>query len=157
MTGEDLADIRRKAGLTQAELAKRARIGRHAVSYWETQAEVRRNAWAVRRMAEVIALPDIAGVFCARAAWGVSREDAVFIAKARRIELREAKVKAKRRVLCGATTRKGMPCRAKSGPGRRRCRFHGGLSTGPRTPEGKERIRQAMRDRWARWRAEREG
>ncbi|KAA8608611.1 hypothetical protein AL036_06525 [Salipiger aestuarii] len=73
------------------------------------------------------------------------------------MELREAKVKAKRRVLCGATTRKGMPCRAKSGPGRRRCRFHGGLSTGPRTPEGKERIRQAMRDRWARWRAEREG
>jgi hypothetical protein len=24
-----------------------------------------------------------------------------------------------------------------------RCRLHGGLSTGPRTPEGRERIRQA--------------
>jgi hypothetical protein len=27
--------------------------------------------------------------------------------------------------------------------GKRRCRLHGGKSTGPRTPEGLERIRQA--------------
>lgn len=43
---------------------------------------------------------------------------------------------------CGAKTRKGMPCLApamKNG----RCRLHGGKSTGPRTPEGIERIRQA--------------
>jgi len=43
---------------------------------------------------------------------------------------------------CGAKTRKGTPCQApamKNG----RCRMHGGKSTGPRTPEGIERIRQA--------------
>lgn len=63
---------------------------------------------------------------------------------------------ARRRVPCGALTRKGRPCRALSEPGRRRCRFHGGRSTGPKTAEGKARIAAAQRQRWARWRAERE-
>ena len=47
--------------------------------------------------------------------------------------------KAKR---CGARTRSGKPCR---GPAMAngRCRMHGGPSTGPRTPEGKERLRKA--------------
>ena len=44
--------------------------------------------------------------------------------------------------ICGAKTRKGMPCQA---PAMRngRCRMHGGASTGPRTPEGLERCRLA--------------
>ena len=33
-------------------------------------------------------------------------------------------------------------------PGKRRCRFHGGLSTGPRTMEGRARIAEAQRRRW---------
>ncbi|MGY1408362.1 HGGxSTG domain-containing protein [Luteimonas sp. A611] len=42
------------------------------------------------------------------------------------------------RVRCGAKRhRDGKPCRAMSEPGKKRCRFHGGKSTGPRTPEGK--------------------
>ncbi|MBB1061859.1 HGGxSTG domain-containing protein [Marilutibacter spongiae] len=41
------------------------------------------------------------------------------------------------RRFCGARTRKGHPCRAKAEPGKRRCKWHGGRSTGPRTPEGK--------------------
>lgn len=42
--------------------------------------------------------------------------------------------------LCGARTRAGHPC---GQPAMRngRCRFHGGLSTGPRTPEGLARMR----------------
>ena len=55
------------------------------------------------------------------------------------------------RVTCGAKTRKGDPCRAKSELGRRRCRFHGGLSTGPKTAEGRERIADAQRKRWTAW------
>lgn len=40
--------------------------------------------------------------------------------------------------LCNAHTRSGKPCRAmKLAHGR--CKWHGGLSTGPRTPEGKAR------------------
>ena len=38
---------------------------------------------------------------------------------------------------------------------RKRCRMHGGLSTGARTPEGRERCRQAALRRWAKYRAER--
>ncbi|MDF1856491.1 HGGxSTG domain-containing protein [Pseudooceanicola sp.] len=50
---------------------------------------------------------------------------------------------------CGARTRKGTPCRARAMPGKTRCRFHGGLSTGPKTREGRERIAEAQRRRWA--------
>ncbi|MDO5706060.1 MAG: HGGxSTG domain-containing protein [Paracoccus sp. (in: a-proteobacteria)] len=55
----------------------------------------------------------------------------------------------RRRVRCGAKTRKGTACRNKPEPGKRRCKFHGGMSTGARTPEGIERIREAQRRRWA--------
>jgi len=44
---------------------------------------------------------------------------------------------------CGAKTRKGTLCMApamKNG----RCRMHGGKSTGPKTPEGIEKIREAQ-------------
>nr|WP_274594846.1 HGGxSTG domain-containing protein [Parasedimentitalea marina] len=37
-------------------------------------------------------------------------------------------------------------------PGRKRCKFHGGMSTGPKTKEGRERIAAAQRKRWAAWR-----
>jgi hypothetical protein len=48
--------------------------------------------------------------------------------------------KAKR---CGAKTRRGTPCQC---PGMKngRCRLHGGLSTGPKTAEGRERSRRAV-------------
>jgi len=44
---------------------------------------------------------------------------------------------------CGARNRRGTPCQC---PAMRngRCRLHGGLSTGPKTPEGIERIRRAV-------------
>lgn len=45
---------------------------------------------------------------------------------------------AAQRVPCGASRhRDGQPCRAMSEPGKRRCKWHGGCSTGPRTDEGK--------------------
>ena len=44
---------------------------------------------------------------------------------------------------CGALTRKRTSCQCPAMRHRRRCRLHGGLSTGPRTPEGLERSRRA--------------
>lgn len=41
------------------------------------------------------------------------------------------------RAACGARTKAGTPCRTRPLPGRCRCKWHGGASTGPRTPEGK--------------------
>jgi hypothetical protein len=36
--------------------------------------------------------------------------------------------------------------------GKARCRFHGGLSTGPKTEAGRARIAEAQRRRWAAYR-----
>lgn len=44
------------------------------------------------------------------------------------------------RVPCGARRRRdGQPCQALSVPGKWRCKWHGGASTGPKTQEGKGR------------------
>lgn len=40
---------------------------------------------------------------------------------------------------CGAKTRAGTPCKRKDIYRSGRCKLHGGLSTGPRTLEGKAR------------------
>ena len=44
---------------------------------------------------------------------------------------------------CGARTRKGAPCGCPAVRGKKRCRMHGGLSTGPRTAVGLARSKQA--------------
>lgn len=58
------------------------------------------------------------------------------------------------RPLCGARTRAGTPCQARAVEGKDRCRMHGGLSTGPRTAEGRARLSEALKARHARRRAE---
>jgi hypothetical protein len=60
----------------------------------------------------------------------------------------------KQRPACGARNRRGEDCRVRVEPGKRRCRFHGGLSTGPKTADGKARIVAATRARWARRKAD---
>ncbi len=57
---------------------------------------------------------------------------------------------------CGARTRAGKLCCQpavrtpgwKDSPRNGRCRFHGGLSTGPRTEEGKRRVGDAAKARY---------
>jgi hypothetical protein len=44
-----------------------------------------------------------------------------------------------RGMTCGAKTRAGTPCKQISLYASGRCKFHGGMSTGPKTPEGKAR------------------
>jgi hypothetical protein len=72
---------------------------------------------------------------------GMAREMAGLSAK-------RTAAQARRRVPCDAKSRKGVPCRNTSEPGRPRCKYHGGMSTGPRTPEGRARIAEAQRRRW---------
>lgn len=67
-------------------------------------------------------------------------------AKLAELEARQAARAATLRVPCRAKRhRDGQPCQARSEPGKRRCRFHGGRSTGPRTPEGKARALANLR------------
>ena len=59
---------------------------------------------------------------------------------------------------CGAKTRSGKPCAKYPLAGKRRCRNHGGASTGPRTPEGRAMIAAAntRHGKYRDWRAHRE-
>ncbi|MFL6824824.1 MAG: HGGxSTG domain-containing protein [Xanthobacteraceae bacterium] len=51
-----------------------------------------------------------------------------------------------------ARTRQGRPCRMAVEPGKKRCKFHGGCSTGPRTEAGRARIAAVQRRRWEEFR-----
>jgi hypothetical protein len=48
---------------------------------------------------------------------------------------------------CGAKTRAGGTCQMRVVMFRKRCRLHGGLSTGPTTPEGRAAIADSNRRR----------
>jgi len=56
---------------------------------------------------------------------------------------------------CGARTRAGGSCQAPALLEKERCRMHGGLSTGPKTAEGKARSAAGVKAYWVRWRAAR--
>ena len=49
------------------------------------------------------------------------------------------------KIECGAKTRKGTSCQAKALMNGR-CRNHGGMSTGPKTPEGKAKALAALKN-----------
>ena len=77
-----------------------------------------------------------------------------------RVPLTVCRAPRRRRPRCGARCRDGHPCAAAVVVQRTdegvhyaaRCRMHGGLSTGPRTPEGRRRALDALaRGRAARW------
>ena len=73
---------------------------------------------------------------------------AVMVARERATEER-ARLRELRNKPCGARTRAGHPCRRKGLGKGGRCPNHGGMSTGPRTPEGRARISAALKARWA--------
>ncbi len=59
----------------------------------------------------------------------------------------------KLKIICGAKNRKGLPCQCKLLLKGGKCKFHGGMSTGPRTEEGKKKSIKVLRLGWAKWRA----
>jgi DNA-binding XRE family transcriptional regulator len=156
VTGNDLKEARLERGWTQRELARRAGLTHKAVQYWEAKARIDPFAHAVKAIAMAHGQP--VGEYRdgnARARDGVlsfGEADRLLGMYTPGMSKRPYKRVAHRRVTCAARTRKGTPCRAKSEPGRRRCKFHGGMSTGPRTAEGRARIAEAQRRRWARQR-----
>ncbi|WP_425502677.1 HGGxSTG domain-containing protein [Sphingobium boeckii] len=56
----------------------------------------------------------------------------------------------RKKTMCRATTRSGKMCRVKTIFANGRCRFHGGLSTGPKTEAGRKAALANLRLRWAR-------
>ena len=162
MTGAELRGYRKAAGLSQTLLALRAGVSRECVRYWERKNNVEVRFGAPRRFCEVLGFGELSAN-CARARiWGLTSRnslqahlDALADAEMTRYLARAAHRALHRRVVCQANTRKGTHCRNLSEPGKRRCKFHGGKSTGPKTLEGKATIANAQRARWAKWRATR--
>ena len=154
MTGSELATLRKAAGLSQVKLARQAGIGRHAVSYWECKAHIPhrwRWPWAVEQIGKVLRLPDYHAPNARARARGVrpfAELDAMVERQLAQARTLAAQREARRRVICGAKTRKGTHCQNLSERGKRRCKFHGGKSTGARSLEGRERIAEAQRRRW---------
>jgi hypothetical protein len=70
----------------------------------------------------------------------------------RRTSVDSWNLKVKHRPQCGAKTRAGGSCLVRVEYGSSRCRFHGGLSTGPKTANGRARIAEAQRRRWQAYR-----
>ena len=60
-------------------------------------------------------------------------------------------------LFCGAKTRSGKPCEKFPLVHKRRCRLHGGLSTGPKTEAGRAAIAAAhyKHGRYVNWREKR--
>lgn len=50
-----------------------------------------------------------------------------------------------RGLTCGAIKKNGKPCRMTTLGANGRCKFHGGASTGPRTPEGRARALENLK------------
>lgn len=49
-----------------------------------------------------------------------------------------------RRPKCGALKADGTVCIQRPEAGKKRCRWHGGMNTGPKTPEGRKRVLEAL-------------
>lgn len=178
--GAEIKALRRKAGISQTRMGELIGFSRHAVSYWETKTgPLTRRQYrygAPARMLKMLGV-EVLPYFCrsTRAqgdgvlGGGASEltntpargggllpndlQQEQLDRECERLKAKALEKQKRQRVLCGAKTRKGHPCRNKSEPGRRRCKFHGGLSTGPKSPEGKARIAEAQRRRWARYHA----
>lgn len=72
------------------------------------------------------------------------------------VKVRFRRVQRPDRPRCGARCRDGHACMAaavwdavRDRPANGRCKLHGGLSTGPKTPEGKRRCAEGRRAYWA--------
>lgn len=64
-------------------------------------------------------------------------------------------LKKRVRMRCEAKTRTGGACQAPATQNGR-CKLHGGRSTGPKSEAGRQRIAEAQRRRWERWRSARD-
>ena len=172
-SGRQLRAARVLAGLTQAQLAQQAGFHERACRYWEAQGDdpptstpsslaipqqyARVRVMGLRFRTEMPANMEFVSVTTVvrcprtgRACPEVTCRDRHCCRKMLERGLSHTGLPLKRifRPRCCAKTRAGAPCIMRVVPGKRRCRFHGGLSTGPRTVQGKARIAEAQRRRW---------
>ena len=158
-TGEALSDLRRQCGLTQRQLATRAGLHVNSIKLLERRLIVPRESWhSLALVAEALResgvnTPDH---WLNWRRWGPKSKAEVQAASERMLRIRDQAPPPTGPLTCGAKTRKGTPCRCKPLKNGR-CKYHGGMSTGPRTPEGRRRIAEAQRRRWSQSRPNQSG
>lgn len=166
ITGSELKAARKQQGLNQTQMGALIGYSRHMISYWERKAAPmtwrEANYGALKDYLAALGIEVLRYCPTSTRACGVgvlhNRDrqqeafDALYAKELARIEAKAALKAARYRERCRAKTRKGHPCRNMSEAGRRRCKFHGGMSTGPKTLAGKERIAEAQRKRWKKFR-----
>lgn len=157
-TGEHLKDARRRSGWRQVDLAERAGVNVQTVKYWEgKKGSIAGHAPECFYGAFQAADVNMNGIAPAKS-WGVRQSEPDSISVLLYSPPPKTKTPEKPKALrvkpnCGAKNRRGQPCAMTPEPDKKRCKFHGGRSTGPRTPEGRTRIADAQRLRWKKHRA----
>lgn len=146
MTGEELKALRLLARMSRATVASVSGLHPDTVRYWEQKNKVDLLGWGPSRILRALGW----GKLPWHPAYQIEGQSGYFRTPTRAWD----GVLVGKPAECGALTRKGTPCRCKPLPGKCRCKFHGGASTGPKTIEGRQRIADAQRRRWARWRGD---
>ncbi|WP_338045775.1 helix-turn-helix transcriptional regulator [Parasedimentitalea marina] len=159
ITGPELKAHRRAQKISQTRMGQMIGCSRDAISRREARSNpIKYFRGVTARMLEVLGI-EVLKRFetnsCSRGDGVLQTEDHLQEARDRQSELEFARALAKLSQPdrpCLAETRRGHLCKLMPEPGRKRCKFHGGMSTGPKTKEGRERIAAAQRKRWAAWR-----
>lgn len=138
LSGADLRALRHAEQFTQEELAAVAGVSRQAIGYWERRDIVEREGYALELILLALGFDSLA-----HACWWLDERHEALAKSAGGDDQRRS---------CGAKTGQGQPCSRLPEPGRKRCRYHGGCSTGPRTSKGRSRISEAQYHRWEAWR-----
>lgn len=162
MTGYELRAIRMSRGLSRPALAELAGVHPDTVRYWERKERVDVYGYApvrmlgamkvkARHMRKMVSWTNHnEGIYApVRARVARSRHGVLVAINTIPPQEMQAEPAFAAEECCGAKTRKGLPCKAKPLQGKCRCKLHGGLSTGPRTFEGRTIIAEAQRRRWA--------
>ena len=177
VTGSQIRAAHALRGWTQARLAKASGLHLNAVAYWEHHDEIPTGVWrepvACRRIrkalldagVEFLQLPLVGVRLVARHnnAPNTRRRGRAHHGVLRLLRHQKCKtsvipvqaVSARNpATACAAKTRTGRACVRKA-MANGRCPNHGGLSSGPRSDAGRQRIAEAQKQRWERWRSRR--
>jgi len=148
-SGIDLQAERAKSGFTQKQLAEKSGMHVHTIRYWEAKKDQESNggmfSTALNRMADAMDIPPLYEDYAVRSdKERLSKEMLEWLG----LSWLHEKPKPARKRHCGAGLSGGCKCRKSPVKTGYRCAQHGGLSTGPKTPAGIERIKQAQYKRW---------
>lgn len=154
MMGNELKAIRKASGYSRRALAEKCGLHPDSVRYWEKKLEIDLRGYAVCKMLDALG----AAALSRRhkyPAWtfpgfGEKTDQYARVRGGVLGKTDKSCIAGAGAVICGAKTRKDTLCQARALPGKIRCKFHGGMSTGPRTAEGRARIAEAQRRRWSR-------